>query len=113
VSQRDWEDAHLINAAVDIHADDPASGYRFIADELRERGITAGENRVARLCSHPPIAESSAPPSSQQAPNQLVGGPIPGKRSHRGLKGAPLIDSEPCVNRIPPEEPTWFSGQSN
>jgi len=35
VSQRDWDDAHLINAAVDIHHDDPAFGYRFIGDELR------------------------------------------------------------------------------
>ncbi|MET9491182.1 IS3 family transposase [Nocardia sp. NPDC006630] len=51
VSQRDWDDAHLINAAYDIHADDPAFGYRFIADELPARGIRAGENRVARLCS--------------------------------------------------------------
>ena len=34
-----------------IHADDPAFGYRFIADELPSRGIVAGENRVARLCS--------------------------------------------------------------
>lgn len=51
LSQRDWDDAHLINAARDIHADDPAFGYRFIADELPSRGITAGENRVARLCS--------------------------------------------------------------
>jgi putative transposase len=51
VSQRDWDDAHLINAARDIHADDPAFGYRFISDELPERGIIAGENRVARLCS--------------------------------------------------------------
>ena len=51
VSQRDWDDAHLINAAIDIHRDDPAFGYRFIADELRERGIAARENRVARLCS--------------------------------------------------------------
>jgi putative transposase len=51
VSQRDWDDAHLINAAVDIHHDDPAFGYRFIADELRHRGLRVGENRVARLCS--------------------------------------------------------------
>jgi transposase InsO family protein len=51
VSQRDWDDAHLINAAYDIHYDDPAFGYRFIADELRERGLQVGENRVARLCS--------------------------------------------------------------
>ena len=51
VSQRDSDDAHLINAAGDIHAEDPAFGYRFISDELPGRGITAGENRVARLCS--------------------------------------------------------------
>ena len=51
VSQRDQDDAHLINAALDVHRDDPAFGYRFIADELPARGISAGENRVARLCS--------------------------------------------------------------
>ncbi len=51
VSHRDWDNAHLINAAYDIHHDDPAFGYRFIADELTDRGIGAGENRVHRLCS--------------------------------------------------------------
>ena len=51
VLQRDWEDAHLTNAALDVHHDDPAFGYRFIADELLEQGFSAGENRVARLCS--------------------------------------------------------------
>ena len=51
VTGRDWADAHLINAAIDIHHDDPEFGYRFIADELPAHGIAAGENRVARLCS--------------------------------------------------------------
>ncbi len=37
VTARDWADAHLINAALDIHHDDPAFGYRFIADELPAR----------------------------------------------------------------------------
>jgi putative transposase len=55
VSQQDWDDAHLINAAVDIHAVDPAFGYRFIADELAAAGISAGQNRVARLCSQQQI----------------------------------------------------------
>lgn len=50
MTERDWVDAHLVNAALDIHADDPAFGYRFIADELPEKGFTAGENRVQRLC---------------------------------------------------------------
>jgi putative transposase len=55
VSDRDWSDAHLTNAALDIHADDPAFGYRFICDELNAAGITAGENRVQRLCSQQKI----------------------------------------------------------
>jgi len=43
-------DARLINAAIDIHHDDPEFGYRFIADELAARGIAASRNRVNRLC---------------------------------------------------------------
>jgi putative transposase len=51
VNQRDWDNAHLINAAMDIHEDDPAFGYRFIADELVEAGFSVSERRVWRLCS--------------------------------------------------------------
>ena len=50
ISDREWSDACLINIALDIHHDDPAFGYRFIADQLAERGVTASENRVQRLC---------------------------------------------------------------
>ena len=51
VSQRDWDDAHAINALREIHEDDPTLGYRFLADELGDVGIIASENRVWRLCS--------------------------------------------------------------
>jgi transposase InsO family protein len=51
VTDRDWADAHLINAALEIHDGAPEFGYRLVADELPEQGITAGENRVQRLCS--------------------------------------------------------------
>jgi putative transposase len=51
VTDRDWSDAHLINAALVVHAEDPAYGYRFISDELPGLGITASERRVWRLCS--------------------------------------------------------------
>jgi putative transposase len=51
VSQRDWDDAHAIDALLDIHADDPTLGYRFLTDELGDVGIVASENRVWRLCS--------------------------------------------------------------
>jgi hypothetical protein len=66
VPQRDWDEAHLINAALGIHADDPAFGYRFIAGELPARGISAGEGVVhyhviIRLDG--PIGPGSAPPA--------------------------------------------------
>lgn len=51
VSQRDWDDAHLVNAAIDAHVEDPAFGYRFLADEVRAAGLVASERRVWRLCS--------------------------------------------------------------
>lgn len=50
ISQRDWVDAHLANELFDLHADDPPFGYRFLADELRDRGHEVGENRVHRIC---------------------------------------------------------------
>jgi transposase InsO family protein len=51
VSQRDWDDAHLIDKLYDLHTDDATLGYRFLTDELDlEHGIIVGENRVHRLC---------------------------------------------------------------
>ncbi len=49
-SDRDWADAQTINAIVDVHADDPEFGYRFIADELEKAGRPTNERRVWRLC---------------------------------------------------------------
>jgi hypothetical protein len=49
-SDRDWADAHTINAILDVHADDPEFGYRFIADELEQHGHRSCERRVWRLC---------------------------------------------------------------
>lgn len=46
VCQRDWDDAHLTNRLVDAHADDPAFGYRLLADEVNAAGRVASENRV-------------------------------------------------------------------
>ena len=51
VSYRDLEDAHLTNALIDAHGDDPEFGYRFLADELERAGHDVGERRVWRLCS--------------------------------------------------------------
>ena len=74
VSQRDWDDAHLINAAIDIHHDDPEFGYRFIADELAEHGIVASRNRVNRLCT-PAAALVGARPQARPQPQARTAGP--------------------------------------
>lgn len=55
VSDRDRADAYLTNAALDIHADDPEFGYRFVADELTAAGHVASERRVWRVCSQAQI----------------------------------------------------------
>jgi transposase InsO family protein len=75
VSDRDWADAHLINAAYEIHHDDPTFGYRFIADELPAHGITASENRVARLCSQQRIWSLHA---KKRGLNRRPGPPVHG-----------------------------------
>ena len=49
-SDAEWEDAHLINQLVDLQADDPEFGYRFLHDELVAGGQVVGANRVHRLC---------------------------------------------------------------
>ena len=73
VSQRDWDDAHLVNAAVDIHHDDPEFGYRFITDELPARGIRASRNRVNRLCTQQRLWSVH---SRKRGPNRRPGPPV-------------------------------------
>jgi putative transposase len=73
VSQRDWDDAHLINAAIDIHHDDPEFGYRFIADELADQGVRASRNRVNRLCSSQRLWSVH---SRKRGPNRKPGPPV-------------------------------------
>lgn len=50
-SKRDYDNAHLTNALMDLHRDDPTFGYRFMADELELLDEFVGERRVWRLCS--------------------------------------------------------------
>jgi putative transposase len=73
VTQRDWDDAHLINAALDIHSGAPEFGYRLVADELPDHGITAGENRVQRLCSQQRIWSLH---SKKRGLNRKAGPPV-------------------------------------
>ena len=73
VSQRDWDDAHLINAAIGIHHDDPAFGYRFITDELADKGLVASRNRVNRLCTQQRLWSVH---SRKRGPHRKPGPPV-------------------------------------
>ena len=79
VCDRDWDDAHLTNAMVDIHADDPEFGYRFIADELQAAGQRIGERRVWRLCSQQRLW------STTTNKGRTAGGKRPGPAVHDDL----------------------------
>ena len=74
-SDRDWADAHLINAARDVWKEDPCLGYRLIADELREDGITASERRVWGGCA--PKKACSRPPTAAKAVRSSVDPALP------------------------------------
>jgi len=50
VTDAEWTEAHLANAIVDAHRDDPEFGYRFLADEVRGAGHRVAERTVWRIC---------------------------------------------------------------
>lgn len=45
ISVRDWDEAHLIDAAFDAHQDEPTFGCRLLFDELAAAGFTTSERR--------------------------------------------------------------------
>ena len=74
VSQRNWDNAHLTNAAIDLHRDDPGFGYRFISDEIEtEAGLKASERRVWRLYSEQRLWSLH---SKTRGVNQKAGPPV-------------------------------------
>ena len=78
-SARDYEDAHLVNAILDVHADDPEFGYPFISDELEQAGHVASERRIWRLCSEHRIWSTTTKQGRKQS------GKRPGPAVHDDL----------------------------
>jgi putative transposase len=78
-SDRDWDDAHLTNRIVDVHADDPEFGYRFIADELEAAGQRVNERRVWRLCREQRVWSTTTKKGRKAA------GKVPGPAVHDDL----------------------------
>lgn len=50
VTDAEWDEAHLANAVLDAHRDDPEFGYRFLADEVRQAGHSVCDRTVWRIC---------------------------------------------------------------
>ncbi|GAB37551.1 putative transposase [Gordonia sputi NBRC 100414] len=50
VSERERSDAQAANAVLDAHADDPEFGYRFLAEELRDKGLEVSDHQVLKAC---------------------------------------------------------------
>lgn len=51
VSAREVEESGLTQKLLELHADDPEFGYRFLADEMQSLGFRVSERRVWRLCN--------------------------------------------------------------
>ncbi|WIB34387.1 IS3 family transposase [Curtobacterium sp. MCSS17_005] len=88
VTERDWADAHLTNAAIDAHRDDPTFGYRFIADDLHAAGHRVSERRVWRLCSQQRLWSLHA---KKRGLNRKAGPPVHDDRVRRAFT-APDLD---------------------
>ena len=93
ITTRDWDNAHLTNALVDLHREDPAFGYRFLADELEGSGQRASERRVWRLCSEQHIFSSFT------------------KKSRTGKKPGPAVHDDLVQRKFtaPRANELWFS----
>jgi putative transposase len=91
ICERDWDDAHLTNAIVDIHGDDPEFGYRFIADELERAGHEVGEGRVHRLCREHRIW------STTTKKGRRASGKVPGPAVHDDLVNRDFTAPAPDV----------------
>lgn len=81
VLNRDGADAHLINAALNVHQGDPVFGYRFIANELEEQTSSAGENRVS-VCA---AVSRSGPFAKERGINRKAGPPVHDGHVQRGF----------------------------
>jgi putative transposase len=51
VTDTELEQAYRANALFDAHRDDPEFGYRFLADEARDAGLSMADRTAWRICS--------------------------------------------------------------
>ena len=50
VTDAEWTEAHLADALFEAHRDDPEFGYRFLADEARDAGLSCADRTAWRIC---------------------------------------------------------------
>jgi hypothetical protein len=51
VTDAEWTEANRADARFNAHRDDPEFGYRFLADEARDAGLSCADRTAWRICS--------------------------------------------------------------
>lgn len=51
VTNAEFDQTYRANALFDAHRDDPEFGYRFLADEARDAGVSMADRTAWRICS--------------------------------------------------------------
>jgi len=96
VSDRELDAAHLANAVLDAHRDDPEFGYRFLADEARAAGHETCDRTVWRICRDNGWWSSFGKPRRRK-------GRSPGTPAH----------DDPCAGTSPPRARTGCGWQTS
>lgn len=51
ITQAEWDQAHRANALFDAHRDDPEFGYRYLHEEVADKGVSMSARTAWKLCS--------------------------------------------------------------
>lgn len=106
LSKRERDDAKLLDAIREVHADDPEFGYRLIWDELQATGHTVGRDRVKRLCRAHNIRSSTLKPKTARSQS---GPPVADDLLQRHFEADSCDVAWVCdITEHPTDEGKWY-----
>ena len=106
LSDRDWDEAHLINAARDVWDEDRCQGYRLIADELIDNGWDVSERRVWRVCSQEGMFSAAHRRKGRRKHRRRIQ-PVVATPTARGVRWVTATCKSACADNAAMEN--WFS----
>ena len=75
VTQAELIEAYRADALFDVHRDDPEFGYRFLADEARDAGLSMADRTAWRICSSMGLVECLRQETRPQRQEDRSAGP--------------------------------------